>query len=970
MLSLKHSLLAGISVSAFTMIAPAMAQQGGGANTETVIVTGTRVQGMTAADSAEPIQVLGTDALTHGTGSTDLRQQLGSTVPSFTAQQFANDTANLTLSASLRGLSPNDTLVLVNGHRRHYSANFHVDGGFGSGSSSADISLIPSSAIDHVEVLLDGAAAQYGTDAIAGVVNIILKNKSSGGSLSANVGDYYNRGSFSGGSAKGEKYDISYNMGLPLFDKGFVDFTVQKQYQNFTQFGGADARFVNAADQAPVQATVTSVQSNGIAKLSTLGNTIPDTLAPNTVGYPRDNAINGNLEYQLTSGELNAGYDFSDNFSIYMFGTIGHKFGQSQQNYRLPDQIIATQGSNQPCSAANPDGYNTGSSTSDGTKASCTGPYALKTANGYSALPGTPGAGLNPATGQVISTGQAGNLYSNKLINAQTGALLPTATGEPLLGTAPELVLYPQGFRPAEVIKEDDYQYNLGEKFNLAGWAIDADVGYGKDIDYVYTWHSGNRTLFIDTHTTPINFYDGSFTASQLTGTIDATHPFNIGMASPLTVAMGAEAREDTYFIGAGDPLSYYKEGPQSFPGFPISGSGSHSRKNYAGYVDFAVAPIEQLQLDVAGRVEHYTDFGDTEIGKVTARYDITPQYAIRGTVSTGFRAPTLAEEFYTAVNVSPTNATLQLPANSAAAKLVGLENLKPESSTSFSLGLVAHPLEDLSATVDVYSIAIGNRIVNSGTVRASGNPGDIIAPDVVFPAIALAGVTLDPTATAAGVTAFLNGISTLTQGVDLTVNYPTDFGDMGLINWTLAGNYNSIHVGRTAPPPAVLLASNPNASFFNAFSVFGFEHQTPAFRVNITADWTLDEWGATVRETLWGPRHGYTGPNNSENIPNNQASVGITDLEVRYNVSEGVQLAVGANNVFNMHADINGAAPDCANLPAGTIIQAGGTCTSGPNKPSGQVLTNSNGVVYHTPIGGFFDPNGGYYYARINYNF
>ncbi|HWF63804.1 MAG TPA: TonB-dependent receptor, partial [Rhizomicrobium sp.] len=360
----------------------------------------------------------------------------------------------------------------------------------------------------------------------------------------------------------------------------------------------------------------------------------------------------------------------------------------------------------------------------------------------------------------------------------------------------------------------------------------------------------------------------------------------------------------------------------------------------------------------------------DTEIGKVTARYDITPQYAIRGTVSTGFRAPTLAEEFYTAVNVSPTNATLQLPADSAAAKLVGLENLKPESSTSFSLGVVTHPLEDLSATVDVYSIAIGNRIVNSGTVRATGNPGDIIAPAVVFPAIALAGVTLDPTATAAGVTAFLNGISTLTQGVDLTVNYPTDFGDMGLINWTLAGNYNTIHVGRTAPPPAVLLASNPNATFFSPFSVFGFEHQTPAFRVNLTADWTLDEWGATLRETLWGPRHGYTGPNNSENIPNNQASVGITDLEVRYSVTEGVQLAIGANNLFNMHADINGAAPDCANLPPGTIIQAGGTCTSGPNKSSGQVLTNSNGSVYQTPIGGFFDPNGGYYYARINYNF
>src|SRR6202041_2899640 len=127
-----------------------------------------------------------------GTGTTDLRQALGQTVPSFTAQQFGGDTANLTLSAALRGLSPNDTLVLVNGHRRHYTGNLHVDGGnFASGSSSADLSLIPSASIDHVEVLLDGAAAQYGTDAIAGVVNIILKNKSSGGTLSASAGDYF-----------------------------------------------------------------------------------------------------------------------------------------------------------------------------------------------------------------------------------------------------------------------------------------------------------------------------------------------------------------------------------------------------------------------------------------------------------------------------------------------------------------------------------------------------------------------------------------------------------------------------------------------------------------------------------------------------------------------------------------------------------------------------------------------------------
>src|SRR5215472_17192062 len=202
----KNGLLVGSSLVALTlMAAPVLAQDNGGGN-ETVIVTGTRVQGMTAADSAAPISVLGTDALTKGTGTTDLRQALGQTVPSFTAQQFGGDTANLTLSAALRGLSPNDTLVLVNGKRRHYTGNLHVDtGDFASGSSGADISLIPEAAIDHVEVLLDGAAAQYGTDAIAGVVNFILKKRSSGGTLSATMGRDF-RGSL--GEGRGNNYNV------------------------------------------------------------------------------------------------------------------------------------------------------------------------------------------------------------------------------------------------------------------------------------------------------------------------------------------------------------------------------------------------------------------------------------------------------------------------------------------------------------------------------------------------------------------------------------------------------------------------------------------------------------------------------------------------------------------------------------------------------------------------------------------
>ncbi|HEY4077529.1 MAG TPA: TonB-dependent receptor [Rhizomicrobium sp.] len=970
MLRLRNDFLVGASVMAcFVVLAGGTAfAQKSTDQAETVIVTGTRVQGMSAADSAAPITVLGSDALTHGVGSTDLRQQLAQSVPSFTAQNYGGDTANLTLNASLRSVSPNDTLVLVNGHRRHYTANLQAL----NGGAAPDISLIPSGAIDHVEVLLNGAAAQYGTDAVAGVVNIILKKKSSGGNFSVTAGNYSNHGDLSVGNSNGEKYDISYNMGLPLFDKGFLNVTVDKSYQNFTQYGGADNRLINVGANGVIgpapQSTVTSVGANGVANLSTVGNGVPTVFNAGITGYPRANAINGNPELQMTLASVNAGYDFNDDVSIYAFGTFGHKFGKSYENVRVPNQVVATIGSNQPCSANNLVGYATGSSTANGLNPSCTGAFPILTADGFSAAPGTPGAGLNPRSGQVISSGNAGNLYSTTLIDARTGALLPSATNAGTLGTMPELVFAPKGFSPMEVMKEDDYQYNAGIKFKVAGWDVDADLGYAKDIASMYTWNSANNALFIDTHTTPTNFYAGTFTASQFTGTIDAEHPFNVGLASPLTVAIGVEAREDLYGISSGDAASYYKEGAQGYPGFSPQSAGVHSRKNYAGYIDLAVAPIEALQLDVAGRAEHYTDFGDTQIGKITARYDFSPSWAIRGTISTGFRAPTIAEEYYTNVNVTPNQATLQLPANSDAAKMLGLENLKPEVSVNYSAGIVAHPLEDLSVTVDAYSIKISNRITTSSTVKASGT--GIVAPDIVFAAIHAAGVILDPTATQAGVTAYLNGISTISQGVDLTVNYPTDFNAYGLVNWTLAGNYNESSVRSLAPAPAPLVAENPNASFFTSMSVFGFNHSAPTHRIGLTANWSLDEFGATVRETYYGPRHAYSNPGSDEYIPQNVAAVGITDTEGRYNITEQLSFSLGINNLFNIRGRATDFAPDCSGPLPGVIFLPGGKCTNGPNKASGVSQLTSNGNVAQTLISNQYDPNGSYYYARVNFNF
>jgi iron complex outermembrane receptor protein len=187
-----------------------------------------------------------------------------------------------------------------------------------------------------------------------------------------------------------------------------------------------------------------------------------------------------------------------------------------------------------------------------------------------------------------------------------------------------------------------------------------------------------------------------------------------------LNVAFGGEYRRETYKIGAGVPLSYIDGGASSYPGFTPLDAGSHDRKNEAGYIDLATKPIDGLRIDVAGRFEHFSDFGDAKVGKLTARYDFSPEFAIRGTINNGFRAPTLAEEYYSSTNVGPTTAYIQLPPNSAAAKALGLDGLKPEHSMDYSLGLVWRPLPHMVTQLDIYQITITDRIVGSGQVAGA----------------------------------------------------------------------------------------------------------------------------------------------------------------------------------------------------------------------------------------------------------
>ena len=820
-----------------TAAAPGAAPTDGnsaGPDESDIIVTGTRARGITAAESAAPIKVLDADALQH-VGQPNLNQVLTQLIPSFTAESFGGDTANLTLSARLRGLSPNQTLVLVDGKRRHPTSNLHVLSGPFQGAAAPDLDFISPESIKRIEVLEDGAAAQYGSDAIAGVINIILKDDDEG--LEGNVtgGQYYNTG--------GATYSGSVHLATKVGESGFVNVTLFHRFHDFSQQGGLDQRFSNA-DGTP-RSSLTPAQS---ALYTTVSN------------YPYVNRINGDARSWLTNAQYNSGYRFGD-IEAYSFGTFSRRIASAYENVRVPDRVIAS---------------------------------------------------------PVLGVGGT-------------------------LTTPGELIFAPQGFDPREGTREDDYSFTGGVKGDILGGVhFDLSATYGDDKNSISTLDSANRSLFVDTHFTPTTFYDGFFRATELTVNADLSKELDIGMASPMTLAGGFEFRRNTYEIGSGDPGSIYKEGGQSYPGFRPSDAGLHARENYAFYADAALTPVDRLKVDAAVRYEHYTDFGGDVSGKVTGRYDFTPAFALRGTVTNGFRAPTLAEEYYSATNVSPTSAFVQLPANSAAAKLLGFGNLRPEKSINFSLGTVIRPAPKLTLTLDAYQIRIRDRILGSGSIFGSGGATNF---PIVTTAIIANGNILDPTVNQTGVNIFTNGGTSRTRGIEAVASYSSDFGSYGTVNWTLSGNYNETKLTYIAPGPVPL----GGITLFDATTRSLIENGSPKVKIIGGAFYTLAWFSATFRETFFGTSSELLSPDGGTFYNNRVGPAFITDLEVSAKVTKAIQLTLGANNLFNKR-------------PPNVFLVANGT-----NRPT----ISSGGNVYDAPVGiGPYGGNGGYYYGRINFAF
>ncbi len=811
-----------------------------------VIVTGTRATGITAAESAAPIKVLGAEMLEH-VGQPNLNQVLTQLVPSFTAQAFGGDTANLTLSARLRGLSPNHTLVLVNGKRRHGTSNLAVLGGPYQGAATADLDLITPQSIKRIEVLEDGAAAQYGSDAIAGVINIILKDNGEGGEAIGTAGENYDVG--------GKTYAGSFNIGTKIGEDGYLNITAFHRYHDFTQVGGLDRRVTNINGQLLSTTTNPALNSTQIA------------LYPGISNFPYVNRINGDAKSRLTNLGYNTGYDLGD-VELYSFGTFSRRIASAYENVRVPTRVSRT------------------------------------------------------VAGVTTYFDPDGNVPVN-------------------------------GFSPREKIREDDMAFTGGVRGDASGFHYDLSTTFGQDKNLIYTVDSANASLYADTGFTPTDFYDGFFKSSELTANADFSKQFDAGMAEPLNVAFGGEYRRNVYEIGSGDAGSIYKEGGQSYPGFRPSDAGIHTRTAESLYVDVAAMPVSGLKLDGAARYEHYSDFGSKVIFKVTSRYDLSEQFALRGTVATGFRAPTLAESYYSATNVSPTSAFVQLPANSAAAKILGFQNLSPEKSTNFSVGTVIRPTPKLTITLDAYQVKIKDRILGTGSIYSSGGGVNAAGQALNFPLVRTAiianGNVLDPTVTQTGINIFTNGADTRTRGVDLVMSYPMDLGS-GSINWTVSANYNKTKITRlkAAPPLVNTAGQTVSQTVFDPGARSNIETASPRVKVVTSAFYTLGGFSATLRGTVYGKSSNFTTPDGGTFYKQRIGTAFIGDIELGYEVFEGVTLTAGANNVFNKR-------PPTIQLVPGTT---NATLVNGGNVLDAPLTFSPYGI------------NGGYYYGRVGIKF
>ncbi|MET4108186.1 TonB-dependent receptor [Hymenobacter sp. UYP22] len=713
-----------------------------------VQVVGSRSQNRSVTDSPSPVDIIDLREVTTKTGQLDVNQLLQFVAPSFNSnRQTGSDGADHVDPASLRGLGPDQTLVLVNGKRQHQSALVNLFGSRGRGNTGTDLNVIPAASIERIEILRDGAAAQYGSDAIAGVINIVLKSSVNELTASANYGAYdasYRRDDqkFDGGNL-----NANVNYGLGLGERGsFVNATLDFNQRQHTQRANVPA---------------------------------PDGLARREYGDPK---------VQNLSAYLNSKFALSERSHIYVFGGANKRKGDAYAWTRFAD-----------------DDRNV------------------------------------PA-------------------------------------------IYPNGFDP--IITSDiwDASAVVGLRTKLGEWDLDLSNNFGSNRFEYGVKNSLNASLGA---ASPTSFNAGGFQLQQDVVSLGLTRNYKT-VLNGLNIAAGAEFRREWYSLFAGEEASYRNYDPsksggsQGFPGYQPSDAIKADRDNVGAYVDAELSVTPQWLVAAALRYEHYTDFGSTLNYKASTRYNLTEFLTLRGTYSTGFRAPSLAQinfnsTFTNFIGGDPVEVLLARN-NSAVTQKLGVPALKQETSNSANLGLTSRIGSSLSLTVDGYYIKVKDRVVLTSQFSADD---PVIGPD-------LQALNVDQAQF------FANAVDTRSLGLDVVLNHTATLGQ-GQLNSSVAANINQLKIDRVRTSGRL---AGREDDFFGPREQAFVKASAPPSKINLTFDYELGRFSTLLRFVRFDKVRLVDFDGNDMNY----AARVTTDLTLSYALTDHLQFSVGSTNLFNRY--------------------------------------------------------------------
>ncbi len=856
-LSVASVLLLATSSAALAQGA-AQSAAGGETQGETIIVTGLRGQLRSITDSPVPVDVYNMETIEQS-AQTDTLNVLQTLVPSYTVPRSANTTSNSFIrSPSLRGLSADKTLLLLNGHRRHKSGSVNVGG---TGSQAADAAVIPSIALQSVEVLRDGAAAQYGSDAIAGVINFQLKDADHGGSLSIQGGRYY--------AGDGNSVQISGNIGLPLSDRGFINLSAQLNDDGRT----VRARKFASTSWNPDEAYATDPAFRA---------------AVDAAGIDLDKPLErqGKPSERAARFIVNSGIDLTDDSSLYAFANYSRSKGVANATYRVPG----------------------------GRHAVMDNPIRLDDGSEWRFKDQFP-LGLAPQ-------------FAGEVTDWSVTA----------------------GWRT-------DREFGNGQTFRA-----DLSGRYGWDRILYTMWDTVNPSMGPDS---PSFFRASDYTSDETSVNADFVYTVPVeAFAGPLTFNFGAEYRREGFTIGAGgvdsysggtwsvaDPFGFcstesdfslrtltpgaptgqgidctssadpvyniLQPGSNGITGLPPSVAGRHVTDSKSLYGEVTVDVTRAWFLDFAARYEHYQSFGSKAVWKAATRYYLVDWLALRGSIGTGFRAPTAGQLNMTQTQINtvggvPLNIGLY-PASNPVSLYLGATPLGPEQSKNYSLGLTLTPSSDISVTIDAYQIKLTDQIYATTLIDVTP------AIEAAMIAAGIVGASsIDQ------VNYFQNALDTTVRGVDFVASYRLYWLGDSATNLTAAFNYNESRIDRI----------NVAGVSFNAVSRYNFHNNAPKWRGNVAAQQDVGPVSLLARVNLFGPYSRQT--TRAGNAIQRFRTQAMLDLEASASLGGGYSISLGARNILGHYPAVNR-------------------------------IDDTNGRTY---TDGPVDWQGGYYYGKISFSF